>query len=62
MQRTLKNVFVFKYLGSLFAADGNQKQDIDRRINLGMVRMGQLRQVFNSKVKFARGVGIYVCA
>ena len=45
----LKNVFTFKYLGSLFAADGSQEHDIQRRIAIATTRAGQLRHVFNDK-------------
>ena len=48
--KKLKNVFKFKYLGSIFAADGSQEHDITRRIALAMQRCGQLRQVFSSEV------------
>ena len=44
----LKNVWQFKYLGALFAASGEQRQDVDRRIALAMSRCGELRQVFSS--------------
>ena len=45
----LKNVFNFKYLGSIFSADGEHKRDVDRRVTLAMSRCGELRHVFNSK-------------
>lgn len=35
----LKNVFLFRYLGSIFAADGNQQHDIKRRVGMAMTRM-----------------------
>ena len=44
----LENVFVFKYLGTLFAADGRQQYDIKRRIALAMSRCGRLRHIFSS--------------
>ena len=50
-QFKLKNVFLFKYLGSVFAADGTHVHDVQHRINLAMARMGQLRHVFNSKIR-----------
>ena len=45
---TLKNVAVFKFLDSLFYADGSHTQDVGRRITTGMSRCGKLRQVFDS--------------
>lgn len=45
---SLKNVFFFKYLGSIFAADGSHEHDVSRRIVLVMKRCGQLRNVFGS--------------
>ena len=45
----LNNVGWFKYLGSIFSADGTQKQDVSRRIAIALSRFGELRQVFNSK-------------
>ena len=45
---SLKNVAVFRYLGSLFYADGSHAQDVTRRIALAMSRCGKLRQVFDS--------------
>ena len=47
---SLGNVFKFKYLGSIFAADGSQEYDIERRVALAMKRCGQLRQCFDSEV------------
>lgn len=44
----LDNIFLFKYLGSVFAADGSHDHDITRRITLTMKRYGQLRNVFSS--------------
>ena len=60
--KVLKNVFRFKYLGSIFAADGDQRYDVRRRIGLAMARMGQLNQVFNSNVKFATKKKVYKTA
>ena len=45
----LKNVFKFKYLGSIFAANGEQMFDIKRRIALAAKRCGQLRHCFDAK-------------
>ena len=55
----LKNVFLFKYLGSIFAANGSQEHDLQRRITLAMSRMGQLRHVFNSDVNL--GLKMKIC-
>ena len=57
--RPLKNVFLFKYLGSMFAADGTHTQDVERRIALAATRMGQLRHVFNSDITFMLKMKIY---
>ena len=46
---TLKNVFHFKYLGTIFTADAEQKYDITTRIAKGFSRCGKLRNVFDSK-------------
>ena len=45
----IHNVAIFKYLGSLFSADGNQLRDVKRRVALAMNRCGALNQVFNSE-------------
>ena len=47
--RELKNVARFRYLGSIFSADGSQDFDLRRRIGMAMSRCGQLRQVFDSE-------------
>ena len=44
----LENVFLFKYLGSIFAANGSHDHDVTRRVILAMKRCGQLRNVFDS--------------
>ena len=46
----LENVFIFKYLGTLFVADDRQCYDIKRRIALTMSRCGSLRHIFASPV------------
>ena len=46
--KEIDNVFKFKYLGSIFAADGLQEYDIQSRIAQVMSRCGQLRQIFDS--------------
>ena len=61
----LENVFKFtcKYLGSIFAADGSQMFDIERRVALAMRRCGQLRQFFDSDVISLRvKINIYKAA
>jgi hypothetical protein len=47
--KKLKNVYQFKYLGSMFAADGTQMLDVRRRTAMAMRRCGQLRNVFVSE-------------
>ena len=46
--KALKNTFLFKYLGSIFSADGSHQHDVTRRIILAKKRCGQLRNVFSS--------------
>ena len=46
---TLKNVFRFKYLGSVFTADAKQKYDIKTRIAKALSRCGELRNVLDSR-------------
>ena len=46
---SLDNVAIFKYLGSLFPADGKQSCDIDARIDQAFSRCGELHNIFNSK-------------
>ena len=59
----LKNVFLFKYLGSIFAADGSQEPDLKRRIGIADTRMGQLRHLFNSsQVPLATKLKLYEAA
>ena len=43
----LENVFKFKYLGTIFAADGRQCYDIDTRITTAKSRCGKLRNIFD---------------
>ena len=47
--KKLKNVFKFKYLDSIFVADGAQLYDIKRRVALAAARCGQLRHCFDAK-------------
>ena len=44
----LENIYFFRYLGSIFAADGSQEQDVLRRCSMVKTRFGQLRNIFNS--------------
>ena len=39
----LKNTDTFKYLGSIFTADGNEECDVKRRIAIAMKRMAHGR-------------------
>ena len=52
----------FKYLGSVFAADGSHSYDVKRRVTMAMSRMGQLRHVFNSKIPVNLKMKIYKAA
>ena len=45
----IDNVAVFKYLGTLFSADGQQIRDINVRIAQAFSRCGELHNVLNSK-------------
>ena len=58
----LKNVFLFKYLGSIFAADGEHEHDLNRRITLAMNRFGELRNVFNSDIPLMLKLKLYKAA
>ena len=53
---------IFKYLGSLFAADGDETYDRKRRIGMVFERMDTLRHVFNVKIKFDTKMKIYKTA
>lgn len=58
----LKNCYLFKYLGSIFAADGDETYDVRRRIGMAATRIGELRHVFNSGIKFGLKMKIYKTA
>ena len=45
----LENVFRFKYLGTIFTADAEQKYDIKTRIARAYTRCGKLRNVFDAR-------------
>ena len=46
--QNLINVFTFKYLGSIFAANGSHTHDVKRRCAMASSRFGALRHIFNS--------------
>ena len=58
----LANVYNFKYLGSIFSADGNEENDVKRRIALAMERMGALRHVFDSNISLSLKLQVYKVA
>ena len=60
--RVLKNVYVFKYLGSMFSADGDHMVDVKRRVDLAMARMDQLIHIFDSVIEFKLNMKIYKTA
>ena len=61
--KSLENIFLFKYLGSIFAANGSHEHDVTRRITLAMKRSGQLRNIFDSPdIPLATKLNIYKSA
>ena len=59
----LKNCFLFRYLGSMFAADGSEEHDVTRRIGIAQTRAGKLRHVFGSKhIPMATKLRLYAAA
>lgn len=58
----IDNVAVFKYLGTLFSADGQQIRDINVRIVQAFSRCGELHNVFNSKSLRVRLYEAAVCS
>ena len=59
----LENVMTFKYLGSVFAADGEHHHDVVQRTAMAMARCGELRQVFSSShLKLGLKLKIYKVA
>ena len=44
----LENVYEFKHLGSIFAADDQERSDVEARIAMLKKTCGQLRHVFDS--------------
>ena len=59
----LKNCFNFKYLGSMFTADGTEDADLARRIGMATTRCGQLRFVLGAdNIKMSTKMKIYKCA
>ena len=49
-------------MGSIFAADGDHKYDVTRRIALAMSRCGALRHVFDSKIPVGMKIKLYKVA
>ena len=47
--KSLDNVFMFKYLGSLFTADGDHDRDVEKRCVMTKTRCGELHSVFNTE-------------
>ena len=43
--KPLENVYSFRYLGSMFTANGQEDKDIKRRVGMTMTRRGQLRSL-----------------
>ena len=61
--RNLVNCYKFRYLGSIFAADGSNEPDIRRRIGIAQTRAGQLRHIFGSpKISVAVKLKLYNAA
>ena len=58
----LENIFHFKYLGSIFSADGDQQYDVRKRVGMAMTRMGQLRHIFNADISINLKMKIYKTA
>ena len=59
----LKNCFVFRYLGSLFSADGSEDKDVKRRVAMAVGRCGKLRHVMQSShIPLVTKIKIYKCA
>ena len=46
--KKLENVFLFKYLGSTFTADGSHERDVEKRCAMALTRCGELRAVFSA--------------
>ena len=58
-----KNCFLFKYLGSMLAADGTETADLEKRVGMATTRCGQLRFVLGAEnIKKATKKKIYKCA
>ena len=61
--KRLKNVFVFKYLGFLFQADGDRTGALEQRMAIARSRFGELHEIWRSKkIANAAKVRIYACA
>ena len=61
--KALKNSYKFKYLGSMFTADGTDEVDIRRRVGMAVSRCGQLRFVLGAEnIKLRTKMQIYKSA
>ena len=59
----LKNVFVFKYLGFLFQADGDRLGALEQRMAIARTRFQELHEIWRSKkIANAAKIKIYACA
>jgi len=62
-EKRLKNVFIFKYLGFLFQADGDRKGALEQRMAIARTRFGELHEIWRSKkIATAAKLRIYACA
>jgi hypothetical protein len=48
--KELEFVYSYVYLGQLMSLDGNQKKEIDRRIQLGWMAFGRMKNVFRGEI------------
>ena len=61
--KTLENLFLFKYLGSLFSANGEQSHDVDSRITKAKNRCVAFGKIFDcKKLSTELKVRLYVAA
>lgn len=49
----IDNVWLFKYLGSWFRADGDQKTDIKARIAAATATFGKMRAIWDARISLA---------
>ena len=47
--KRLDNVFKLKYIGTLFASNGDRDHDVDRRLSLAETMCGKLGHIFDSQ-------------